>query len=249
MKKQTLGIEAQRMKRLQQALEQEFSEEALAAYRAQLSDYIAMQLRGDNYLEQFAELAVALDSSPELAAVYHRLYELEVAEANNQLPAAVPPAKPDLNFLQAQTPTTSPTLGQLLRPALHSIGEQIQLQFNETLLALLVPPPSAALTRSAPADSDRYDYHLAQLTPAQLPDLLTELTINIYQDSQNTADCLVEVTVEPAGRSWPDLAGSEVTIYYGTESQTAVTDAWGNTSFTGVTFEHLPTLKIEVRPL
>ncbi len=246
MENTIFGSDEERLQRLKRVLQTHpHDDEKLIAYIEQLPDYIAAQLRGENGATQFPELSEALDAMPELAAAYGRLYDLEIAEVQQKLTAGEkPPAAPDLSFLA----TNKIPLGQRLKEALQTVGEQIQLQFNEALLTLLAPPPAAAMVRSAPVDAERYNQHIVSVTPEALPDLVMHLTIDIYQDTNNPEDCLVEVTVEPEGKSWPELEGSEVTITYGDQSQTAETDAWGNVSFTDVPHSQLGSLKISVKP-
>lgn len=246
MGKTLFGSDEERLKRLKRVLQtQPDNEERLAVYIEQLPDYIAAQRRGENCAAQFPELSEALDAMPELAAAYARLYDLEVAEAEQKaLTAEKPLAAPNLSFLTAnKTP-----LRQQLKEALQIAGEQIQLQFNERLLTLLAPPPAMAAVRSAPVDAERYDQHIVSISPEALTDLVMHLTIDIYRDTNNPEDCLVEITVEPKGKSWPELEGSEVTISYGDQSQTAETDAWGNVSFTDVAYSRLDSLKLSVKP-
>ena len=88
MDNRLFGSDEERLQRLKRVLQtQPHDDEKLITYIEQLPDYIAAQLRGENSAIQFPELSEALDAMPELAAAYARLYDLEIAEAQQKIPA------------------------------------------------------------------------------------------------------------------------------------------------------------------
>lgn len=92
-----LGNEETRLERLRRVLQTPAAEACEACLR-RLDDYIAAQLAGDAYLEQYPDVAVHLDACVECAGAYARLYELALAEASDALPAPASVPAPDLNF-------------------------------------------------------------------------------------------------------------------------------------------------------
>jgi hypothetical protein len=242
--------------RLIRALRSKPDDEACQACLGQLDEYIAAQLAGEDYVARFANVAVHLDACPDCAGAYARLYELERAETVNGLPQPDQLPDPDLGFLrhpaeEPLSPTTrqaslkAPDLAQQLRHAIRRPGERLTLQLSADLLALLRPSPTALLTR-APADTERYGEILLSLEPAMVPDLDIPLTLTAYRDAHQPEMCLVEAVVEPAGRSWPDLSGIQVTLHLAGEKREAITDAWGVASFEGVRINDLAGMALEV---
>lgn len=218
----------------------------------QLDEYVAAQLAGEDYRARFPEVAVHLDACPDCAEAYARLYELELAEAANRLPQPDQLPAPDLSFLARESAATSASTGRAaadlaerLRTALRRTGATIRLQLSADLVSWLTPAPAATLTR-APADTERYNEALLNLEPAQAPALDLPLTLTAYRDAHHPERCLVEVVVEPAGRSWPDLGGAAVALAFPGERREAVTDAWGAASFEGVPVNELAEMALEV---
>jgi hypothetical protein len=101
------------------------------------------------------------------------------------------------------------------------------------------------VTRSA-ADSDRYGQPILELVPENVPDLAPPVTIMAYGDRQQPDRCLVEVTVEPPGQSWPELSGKQVVLTVADGEQTAVTDDWGVAAFAGVPVAELDTMRLDI---
>ncbi|MBE7557124.1 MAG: hypothetical protein HS126_39310 [Anaerolineales bacterium] len=156
-----------------------------------------------------------------------------------------------------------------LKTALQRTGNTLRLQFSAELLTLLQPPELLATTRTA-ADEERYSEVLARLDPALfladmddeglehykkvlarldsalVPDLELPLKLTIYRDRQQPTRCLIEVVVEPAGKSWPNLAESIVTLHLGEAKRYAATDAWGVASFEDIPVDALEQMSLEV---
>jgi hypothetical protein len=250
------GSEAAGQARLVRALRSGPDDAACQACLEQLDEYVAAQLAGEDYLARFPEVAVHLDACLDCAAAYARLYELELAEAANRLPQPDQLPGPDLGFLRqgataAPSATTHPApagdtgLAGQLRRALHRSGEKITLQLSAGLLSWLKPSPTVALTRT-PADTERYSEALLNLQPALVPDFDLPITLTAYRDAQHPERCLVEVVVEPAGQSWPDLGGISVTLAFAGERRQAITDAWGVASFEGVPIDDLAGMALEI---
>lgn len=206
---------------------------------SQLHDYVVAQQAQEDVQTRFAWTRQHLDSCVACAEVYGQLYEMVLAEAQNQLPQPEHIPAPDLSFL-----TAVPHLPTALNQAIQQTRQRFSLQLNELLASLLAPLPQAALTRST--DGGRYGQKLLELTPEQLPEAALPLTLTAYGDQDQPGRCLVEVTVEPPGLSWPDLAGREVQLTTGEQTLTAQTDEWGTAVFPDILILDLDTLRLDV---
>src|SRR5262245_58213089 len=99
----SIGSADQRKALLVEALRSGPDEAVCRACLSRLDDYIAAQLAGQDYTMRFREVAVHLDACHECASAYHRLYELELAEAADRLPQPEHWPTPDLSFLASAT--------------------------------------------------------------------------------------------------------------------------------------------------
>lgn len=209
----------------------------------QLDEYVAAQLAGQPYATLFPGVATHLDACVECAAAYALLYELALAEAQAMLPLPVRSPKPNLDFLTQPSP---PSLLDQLRGAIRRTGERISLQLTPALLPALRPAYAISTVRG-PADEQRYGELLLRLE--RVDELAADWpgAIAIYRDAHSPSACLVEVTVEPPGRSWPDLAGIEVVLVIDQEQRNATTDPWGLASFEDVPVTALATMGIAIR--
>lgn len=250
-----LGDAEARRARLLRVLQSKPDEVACRACVDRLDDYVAAQLAGEPYAARYPEVAIHLDACPACANVYGRLYEVELAAASNTLPEPEQVPDPDLSFLLPGTASPlSPsalraqvarTLTERLRAGLRRTGDRVRLQLSADLLPLLRPPPAVAAVR-APTDAARYGEVLLALNPDEglRPDL--PMTVTAYRDAHRPEECLVEVSVEPPGRSWPDVEGLAVALIVAGERREARTDAWGLAAFEGVPIDHLGDLVFEV---
>lgn len=238
MEDQTRGQPDDRVQAFLDMLQQQPTAADCRVCLAQLPDYIPAQNDPATDLAQFAWIRRHLDSCVACAQSYAQLYELLLADNQNALrqPATIP--APDLSFL-----TAVPSLPRLLENAWRRTGQQLTLQLSESLNNLLAPPPQPAL-RSA--GDDRYFPPLLKLTPEQLPQTAVPLTLTAYTDQAQPGYCLVELTVEPPGRSWPDLAGNEVTLTADDRTRRAVTDEWGTAVFADWPILDLDGLRIDI---
>lgn len=235
----TFGTAAERLTQLQRALLPDVNEMTCEQCLAQLDEYITAQLAGVPYLTQFPATAVHLDTCPECADAYARLYDLALADAVDALPHFSHRPAPDLSFLPSQ-----PTLLEQLRDALQRSGDRLALQLTAGLVSLLQPPPNAApAVRSGAA---RYGDRLMALDEAQAEQLDSPVTFTAYRDAQQPEMCLLEVVVQPPEVSWPALGGNTVIIELPEAQRQAVTDAWGVAAFPDVPVRHLPSLRLVV---
>jgi hypothetical protein len=223
---------------------------ACQACVSQLDGYVAAQLRGDDYQAQFPDVAMHLDACLDCAGAYARHYELELAESLNQLPQPSRAARPDLGFLRTPAPNRaahpqSSSLVEQLREAVRQVGNRITLQLSPVLFALMQPAP-AALALRAPADAERYGEVLLDLDPHEPPHPEAPFGLTAYRDARQPGECLVEITLAPPGREWPDLSGLRVALLAGSDRRVATTDAWGLVSFEGVPVSQLADLSIDV---
>lgn len=210
-------------------------------YVPQLDAYIAAQLTGEPYLERFPAVTIHLDGCVTCAEAYARLYELALADSTETLAEPHSMPEPDLSFLQ---PFAIERLGAQLRDALHWVGERLTLQFTPELLPALRMQPALGSVR-APADEERYGEIILRLTPEQTGNIWPA-SITAYRDKQHPSTCLIEVEVQPPGRSWPDLGEIGVAIRLGDQSDTTTTDAWGLAVFANVPVEGLAEMQIAV---
>jgi hypothetical protein len=245
-RKTTLGNKNTRQAHLEAVLSQTADETACRRCLDQLDAYTEAQLAGEDYLGVYPGVALHLDSCLECADAYARLYELALADAADQLPQPTHIPAPDLSFLPT-IPVAEPSplsLSRRVEQALSRVGNQFTFELSAALLNLLQPPPLAMTTRAA--DSERYDEYLAQLEPAQVPGIDFPLKLSIFRDAQNSEMVMVEAIIAPPDRSWPNLAGSTVTLMVDETWREAVTDPWGLVAFEDVPLTALARLRIEV---
>lgn len=233
--------EVDRINHFLKLLRTEANEENYQRCLEQLDEYVTAQINGEPYLEQFSDLAVLLDAHPECVEAYALLHELITADLNQTLaqPQHVP--QPDLSFLRAAVPS----LLSQLTAALQQTADTITLTLSEALVAALRPLPTAAPALRR-AQSDRYGEELVKLEPENALPLPIPFTLQAYRDNQNPSQALIEITVQPPGKSWPELAGYPVTLHYANQSRQATTDAWGIVSFLEIPVQFLSQLVIEV---
>lgn len=242
-KKTNQTTEKDRLARLAQALRSEPTEADCQTCINQLDDYIAAQLAGKNYVAQFPRVTVHLDNCIACAEAYARLYDLEVAINADLLPEIAKMPSPDLSFLAQPTKVTN--LADVLRQSLTQLGNRFTLKFSADMLALLVPPPATVPTR-APTDSVRYSNMFFSLKPNESMQSEFPATISIFRDNEEPSACLIEVAVAPENRTWPDLAGIEVTFSVDDDERTAITDPWGLVSFADIPIERLGDMSIDI---
>lgn len=208
---------------------------------AQLDAYVTLQLEEGDYRGEFPWVAQHLDSCVDCVEAYAQVYELLWAENNGRLPQPATIPQPDLSFLDPAA-----NLWTTLQTALQMTQQQITLRLDAMLAAMLLPQASLGLVRGG--EDGRFGEQLLALTPAQTP-IALPFSLNAYADSENSEMCLVEVTVEPLGKSWPELGGQQVIVRYLDTMHTAVTDDWGTAVFTNIPRTELQNLILEIRLL
>lgn len=206
---------------------------------SQLPDYVSAQQTQEDIQTTFAWTRQHLDSCVDCAEAYAQLFELALTNANSQLPQLDHIPTPDLSFL-----TAVPDLRTTLTQAIQQTRRRFTLQLNDLLSGLLTPSPQTALTRTT--GEGRFRQKLLELTPEQLPEATLPLTLAAYADQEQPGRCLIEVTVEPPGLSWPDLGGREVNLTAGEQAHTAQTDEWGTAVFTDILIIDLDTLRLDI---
>lgn len=206
----------------------------------QLEAYVETQLSRPAATAEFGWLRRHLDSCLACAEAYALLYELAWAEENGRLPRPPHIPEPDLRFLRPL-----PDWLKLLKDALLITPDQVRLQLNEALVRLLTPPPAPAPTRAA--GDGRYQPKLLELTPDQARSVAIPFTLTAYADRQQPDRCLVEITVQPPGHSWPDLGRYQVAVTAAGQTFITETDDWGTAVFPGLPRSQLETLAIIVQ--
>jgi hypothetical protein len=242
-KKRTFGNEETRRARLEAVLRPSTDEAACQRCLDQLDAYIEAQLGDEDYLSAYPEVAVHLDQCPACADAYARLYDLVLADAADLLPQPANVPAPDLSFLKSTSTQQTPSLRQLVEQAISQVGNKLTFDFSAALLSLWQPPAPVAATRAA---DERYGDFLARLEPADVPGFDFPLQLTLFRDAQKADMILVEVTVTPPGRAWPNLTGSTVTLIVDETRREAVTDAWGLVAFEDVPQAALESLRVEV---
>jgi hypothetical protein len=231
--------------RLKDALRNTTDEAACDACLARLGEYVAAQLDGRNVLTLFPQTAGHLDGCLQCAAAYARLYRLEMDAAAGVLPELQRPRRPDLSFLTAD-PNPLPPLRELLQAGLTRLQNGLRLQLSADLLPRLQPSPMIAAIRAA-GDEERYAERLYQLDSGDVLDSDLPIRLTVYRDSESPENCLVEVAVSPAGRSWPQLGGIIVALELPEGRREQQTNNWGVTAFAPVPVDELSELLIEVQ--
>lgn len=250
------GDVEERRAHLMEILRSEPDDTACQTCLSRLGEYVVTQLAGEDYVARFPDVAVHLDACPACADAYARVYELELAEAADRLPQPDRLPDPDLSFLlPGVTGPLSPAalrarlrataLTERLRAALRRVGDRFTLQFSTELLSLLQPSPAVAQVR-APAHFERYGEVLLTLEPDEALRSDLPITLNAYRDAHRSEMCLVEVVVEPPGRSWPELEGIVVALTVAGKRYEARTDAWGLAAFEGIPITRLTDLTLEI---
>lgn len=229
-----------RRARLMEAIRFRPADSACRACLDHLGDYVAAQLAGQDYAVVLPAVAAHLDACPDCSTAYARLYQLEVAEATGRLPEPTRIPAPDLSFLRA----AGPSLIDQLRSAVTRLGDRLRFQLSAELLPLLQPAPLPALR--GPASEARYGEQIVSLEPAEGLQAEIPFRLAVYRDAQRPELCLVEVTAEPPGRAWPDLAGITIRLAWPGGERQAVTDVWGLASFEDVPLESLTLLSFEL---
>ena len=206
----------------------------------QLGAYVDVQLEGSGYQTQFPFVAQHLDNCVTCAEAYALVYEVALADRNGRLPQPAYIPEPDLSFLGS-----SPSLWAVLQTALQQTQTRLTLQLDAALAALLAPAPALALTRSG--DDARFGEQILSLLPDHVPETQLPFSLAAYADKKNEALCLVEITVEPPGLSWPDLGGSDVVLSYDDVVVTGTTDDWGTAVFANIPRADLENLHLEIQ--
>lgn len=204
---------------------------------SQLEAYVQTQLNRPAAAAEFGWLRQHLDSCPACAEAYGLLYELVWTEENGRLPQPTHIPEPDLRVL-----SQSGDWLKSLKDALLITPEQVRLQLNEALVRLLTPSPAPASTRAG--GDGRYQSKLLELTADQAQSAAVPFTLTAYADQQQPDRCLVEITVQPPGQSWPDLGGNQVAVTAAGQTVVAATDDWGTAVFPDLPRSQLETLVI-----
>ena len=208
-----------------------------------LEDYISLQLAGEDYQTQLADVAMHLDSCISCAEAYALLYEARVAEARQ--PTSIP--TPDLSFLPiTSADSDGASLQELLQGALEHVGTTLRILFSQQLLDMLRNTPSAEPTLA----------FREQTEPPSLINLVVEdpspgvanIQITAYANIQDATMCTLRVQVALMGRDWPDLAGVAVRVQIDNAQRQTKTDPWGEALFEQVLIDTLPHLQVEVDP-
>lgn len=207
-----------------------------------LEPYILAQINQSSQDEEFPTIQDHLDSCVECVAAYELLYEAVLAEVAGTLPSPTDIPVPDLSFLKVKTDSLLEKLGS----ALTATKNSLVLQLDQALYAMLVNAQQTQVGFARSGGNGRYTNKLFQLNSEHLPGDTIPLTVAAFKDNDQDGICLVEVNVEPPGRSWPDLANLAVTLLTKAQKETAVTDEWGTAVFPQVNINYLGSMRLIV---
>ena len=155
-----------------------------------------------------------------------------------------------MNYDPGMTPPVQSSLLEQLRDAVQQVGERISLQLSAAFLPMLRPAYALSATRGPGGNQggdQRYSELLLQLQPEATLQMVWPVALAAYRDAQQPTVCLIEVTVEPTDRAWPELEGIVVTLTLGEEARTATTDPWGLVSFADVPVVALGEMNVAVK--
>lgn len=229
--------------RLRAALQNSTNEAACNACLSHLQEYVEAQLNGRDVLLLYPNIAGHLDGCLQCAAAYARLYRLEMAAEADGLPELERPRRPDLSFL-AGVSESQPTWRERLQSAFTQLQDGLRLQLTADLLPMLQTPPALAATRAAA--EGRYAEQLYTLNSDDILENDNPVRLSIYRDAEDMKYCLIEVSVTPVGRAWPQLDGIQVILEISDQRQEKQTNHWGTVAFDQIPTAELTTLMIEV---
>jgi hypothetical protein len=229
------NIQAQR---LSQVLLATPSEQDCQACLDALEAYIDAQLAGQPYTTRYTQVAQHLDACIACAESYGLIYETRLNEATQPEPAAIP--KPDLSFLTPAS-TAIDQLNSLITSATEWLGNQLRFSFSQALLDLLPPPmPSTLAVRGSQA------MPLQDITLELAGGSISQVHVVVLQRAEATDQCDLHIQLTIPGREWPDLVGIPITLNYGVQHASALSDAWGEAVFRGVPIRELAEMQIGV---
>jgi hypothetical protein len=212
--------------------EDDFPTPYCAECRNQLGAYVEAGLAGLDAAARFPAVGAHLAACADCRQAHDELRALL------SMPLAEPPVRPhfDFSYLPAATIAEEATA----RPwRLDALGRLI-IQFSADLLrGLQGPALQPSYLKGAAAEPVEY------ALPAPVGGL--NVHIRAEPDRRDPGRLHVAVEVAVAGRSWPDLAGSVVSLARGGEElEKQETDAFGVAVFEDVPAEALPELRFEI---
>lgn len=231
-------------KRLREALQNTTEDAACDTCLSGLPKYVEAQLDGRNLLAEFPRIANHLDGCLQCAAAYARLYRLERTALADTLPELERPRQADLSFLPPHS-APIPSLGQRLKDAFTEIQSGLRLQLTADLLPGLQPPMVLVPTRAA--EDERYAELLYALDSRETVASAAPFKLAVYRDAEQIQNCLVEVTVGPPGRAWPQLGDIRVTLELADSRREGLTNHWGVAAFDAIPAAELGSLTVEVQ--
>lgn len=191
---------------------------------ADLAEFLAARDAGRDQQPEWADLARHLAACPHCSAA---LGELALLRDHAETLVAATPPQPQLAFVrpQAEPAWRVDSLGQLL-----------------VALARALRPvrPAAGLKQGG----------AITLAEGAVNDALADLELQLAVEGRPDAETVtLLVTVTLAGRAWPDLGGSAVTLLRdGAELERQFTDAFGSAAFDGLAAAELARYSLVVRP-
>lgn len=199
----------------------------------ELSAYVDAQMQYADDDPAFEQTRIHLDSCVRCAEQYATLYD----EAFDALVAQV--RVPPLPFLRRD-----PTLLERLQQAVRTQMTQVGIQFSAALNELLQPPPLATVR----SGTGRYERQLLQLSTDDTAIFSPSLPygVTVFADAEDATAMLVQVSIQPPDKEWPDLDGYRVTLTTGEISTTQETDAQGEVAFADVPRDALSDMQITI---
>lgn len=210
-----------------------------------LPEYLHAETIGQATGVRWRPVARHLDMCPHCSAEFADLFEmyaLAYGEAGGETPPSYPAV--DLSFLREKKVELPASQGDIRSHYLDELGHLI-IQFSAELINSWQPPAFATTGLKKTGTSSRilYQYALKEEVEDR------EITIIAKEKRNDPAHCTVMVEVNIPGRTWPDLAETEVILKHGEQVLEAqLTDAFGQVIFEGVSIADLARLVFEITP-
>jgi len=206
-------------------------------------DYFQAEMEGQANQDLWRPLILHLETCPHCSAEYATLTDLTALAYGERGEAPPDIPEPDLSFLgKKQAGDSQPVripwrLEELGRLVIQFSSELVQQAFQ--------PPPDPLAYAGAGLKSTQSTGTLGQISLEEVEDLKVTLTAEKMNDPRR---CTVTVEVDiPSRGGWPNLANTEVTLKRSdVESETDLTDAYGQVIFDEIAIEELAQLVFEI---
>lgn len=202
-----------------------------------LYEYAMVSLSGSPPGLEWQPLQVHLAACDECRSELQELHEILHDTYSGALEPTSPADDPDLSFLPQPAQATLESAQSAVRGALN-LTRHVIIEFTQSLIDALRRPMLAGSYRGA--------HYCSYEHPHQSGDVQVSIDISITDESRKL--CRVLVCVAHPARPF-DLAGSQVTLRFGTFTREATTDHQGFAPFENIPLEFIPQLQFTILPL